>query len=95
MRLDFLSLKKYGTGLEICESKNIHPGGEDCILGGFHRWYWYPAGVQNNRKWIVIWVVVSNIIYVHFYLGKIPILTNVFQMGWNHQLVIHDPYCFF
>ncbi len=20
-------------------------------------------------------------------LGKIPILTNIFQMGWNHQLV--------
>ena len=19
------------------------------------------------------------------YLGKIPILTNIFQMGWNHQ----------
>ena len=24
----------------------------------------------------------------HPYLGKIPILTNVFQMGWNHQLAI-------
>ena len=22
--------------------------------------------------------------YVHPYLGKIPILTNIFQMGWNH-----------
>ena len=25
--------------------------------------------------------------HVHPYLGKIPILTNIFQMGWNHQLV--------
>ena len=25
---------------------------------------------------------------VHPYLGKIPILTNIFQMGWNHQLVL-------
>ena len=24
----------------------------------------------------------------HPYLGKIPILTNIFQMGWNHQPVI-------
>ena len=32
------------------------------------------------------WVVVSNIFYFHPYLGKIPILTNSFQMGWNHQL---------
>ena len=23
-------------------------------------------------------------------LGKIPILTNIFQMGWNHQLVVWD-----
>ena len=24
--------------------------------------------------------------YFHLYLGKIRILTNIFQMGWNHQL---------
>ena len=30
--------------------------------------------------------MVSNIFYFHPYLGKIPILTNIFQMGWNHQL---------
>ena len=29
----------------------------------------------------------SNIFYVQPYLGKIPILTNIFQMGWNHQPV--------
>ena len=29
----------------------------------------------------------SNIVYYHPYLGKIPILTNIFQRGWNHQLV--------
>ena len=33
-------------------------------------------------------MVVSNIFYFHPYLGKISILTNVFQMGWNHQLEI-------
>ena len=32
--------------------------------------------------------MVSNMFYFHPYLGKIPILTNIFQMGWNHQLVI-------
>ncbi len=31
-------------------------------------------------------MVVSNIFYFHPYLGKIPILTNIFQRGWNHQL---------
>ena len=29
--------------------------------------------------------MVSNIVHFHPYLGKIPILTNIFQMGWNHQ----------
>ena len=24
--------------------------------------------------------------YFHPFLGKIPILTNIFQLGWNHQL---------
>ena len=33
------------------------------------------------------WVVVSKIFYFHPYLGKIPILTNIFQRGRNHQLV--------
>ena len=28
-----------------------------------------------------------NFFYFHLYLGKIPILTNIFQGGWNHQLV--------
>ena len=26
--------------------------------------------------------------FVHPYLGKIPILTNIFQLGWNHHLVL-------
>ena len=34
------------------------------------------------------WVVVSKIFYFHPYLGKIPILTHIFQRGWNHQLDI-------
>ena len=27
----------------------------------------------------------------HPYLGKIPILTNIFEMGWNHQLDEESP----
>ena len=27
----------------------------------------------------------SNIFYFHLYLGKWSNLTNIFQMGWNHQ----------
>ncbi len=29
--------------------------------------------------------------YFQPYLGKIPILTDIFQMGWNHQLVCFEP----
>ncbi len=35
-------------------------------------------------------VVVSNIFYFHPYLGENSNLTNIFQMGWNHQLVGFD-----
>ena len=40
------------------------------------------------RKWKLMnnWVVVSNIFYFHPYLWKWSNLTNIFQMGWNHQL---------
>ena len=32
--------------------------------------------------------MVSIFLYIHPYLGKIPILTHVFEMGWNHTLGI-------
>ena len=39
---------------------------------------------------MMIWVVVSNMFCFHPYLGKIPILTHILQMGWfNHQLSDH------
>ena len=46
--------------------------------------------VKLNKVDILIWVVVSNIIYFHPYLGKWSNLANIFQMGWNHQLVIYS-----
>ncbi len=48
--------------------------------------YMYWNIINNNFKHNCVWVVVSNIVYFHPYLGKIPILTNIFQLGWNHQL---------
>ncbi len=43
------------------------------------------------------WVVVSKIFYFHPYLGKWSNLTNIFQMGWNHQLenfIVELPFIF-
>ena len=31
-------------------------------------------------------MVVWNILFFQPYLGKIPILINIFQLGWNQQL---------
>ena len=45
-------------------------------------WFFVEKGILE----MTCWVVVSNMFYFHPYLGKIPILTNIFQMGWNHQL---------
>jgi len=35
----------------------------------------HAQNINNN------WVVVSNMLYFHPYLGKLPILTDIFQMG--------------
>ena len=48
----------------------------------------YPLRLPNLKTPQIsmkLWVVVSNIFYFHPNLGKIPILTNIFQVGWNHQ----------
>ena len=41
-------------------------------------------GFQSLRV-VSSWLVVSKIFYFHPYLGKWSNLTNIFQMGWNHQ----------
>ena len=46
-----------------------------------------PGFAPKRLKVTLDWVVVSMIHYFHPYLGKIPILTYIFQVRWNHQLV--------
>ena len=58
-------------------------------------WYIYNIYIYTIST-IIYWVVVSNIVYFHPYLGKIPILTNIFQRGWTDQLVYYNnlyPWC--
>ena len=43
--------------------------------------------LKQKTKDTTLSMMVSIIFYFHTYLGKIPIFTNIFQMGWNHQLV--------
>ena len=41
---------------------------------------WHEVFKSQKSWW---WFQIS---YFHPYLGKISILTNIFQVGWNHQL---------
>ena len=49
-----------------------------------HRIIWYDEHVFKHYQKPARWWF-SNIFYFHPYLGKISILTNIFQRGWNHQ----------
>ena len=80
----FIYWKRYGFHVSvdipvpwsIRISWNVIHGVEHCHCSLHHL----------TQGWLDYWVVVSNIFHFHPYLGKIPILTNIFQMGWNHQL---------
>ena len=53
----------------------------------------FLSNLQKKAWWLESeenYLVVSNISYFHPYLGKISNLTNIFQMGWNHQ---PEKYC--
>ena len=73
----------------------------ETIFSSFDRWSKSTTNSKRNIPivlpliqkygWLtypLIWVVVSNIFYFHPYLGGWSNLTNIFEMGWNHQLVI-------
>ena len=61
--------------------------------------------LKNRRNWLgssTRWWQLKYVLFPPRSLGKIPILTNIFQLGWNHQLVNdsgqsssrpHEPTC--
>ena len=66
------------------------------------RWVCQMWGHSTQHPWLSPWEFATKqnfyvwkfpdggfkylISYFHQYLGMIPILTNIFEMGWNHQL---------
>ena len=52
----------------------------------------YVLFLRTSKKWGKVWNPFNTgwwfqiCFIVYPYLGKIPILTNIFGMGWNHQL---------
>ena len=85
--LNFIWFIKYGITLEVL---------------GHHIFIVRLIIIQNEPHVCLMVVELTlkpNICYFHLYLRKIPILTNIFQMGWNHQLACfveqgHDIYCY-
>ena len=59
---------------------NVH--GETKATYNCGGWY-FPS--MNMLLFITRWWF-QIFFYVHPYLGKIPILTNIVQRGWNHHL---------
>ena len=72
---------------------NLSPADISCDTDGRKRFSWcfYKPGWWFQINFIFL--------YFHRYLGKIPILTHIFQMGWfNHQLEtiwVERPGCWF
>ena len=73
----FLSISNFGT-LELTGDL-IH---QFC--------FFFPWAHQNRkvRKLRLFWVVISNMFWFKPILGKIPIMTERFKLGWNRQLVV-------
>ena len=44
----------------------------------------------RNPQTELNWVVVSNMFFSYPHFGKIPILTNIFQMGWFNHLLVNN-----
>ena len=86
-----LSILTPQSALRFFENQKLHPCSwsrwKPPSIGGF----FVQSLILRVESLLVLgclfWEVLSNIFYFHTYLGKIPILTNIFQMGWNHQLV--------
>ena len=62
------------------------PGGNMIWVSPFDTNIWYWVEVEFTWK-IYLAGGNLNIFYFHPYLGKWSNLTNIFQVGWNHQLV--------
>ena len=64
--------------------------GFNCILG----MKWNPEKMNMGNVWslllaqVIFRVVVSHSFYFHSYLGTWSNLTSIFEVGWNHQLVL-------
>ena len=91
--LVFATEENYGTLPSLSGSKKQTPRKPRCgckfvrPCGNTTAWF-CSRGLLYTYEKIPLGGETSNIVYGQPYLGKIPNLTNIFQRGWNHQLVI-------
>ena len=75
---------KFYSDLEHAETKTLGQFITTRPTRRSHPKWWFSKGIPSK---MINWVVVSNISLFPSLPGEmIPILTNIFQMGWNHQL---------
>ena len=55
------------------------------LFGCFRKWG-YPQIIHFNRVFHYKPSILGYPIFGNTHLGKIPLLTNIFQTGWNHQV---------
>ena len=65
----------FGRYIKCCQAKHF----VNVKIDEFLTTIFGQAASRDRTR--LSWVVVSNMFYFHPYLGKIPILTNIFQMG--------------
>ena len=71
-----------GVMLRLCQCQH-----QQALLHLHWSWelFWCDVSHLYSQKGTTGWWF-QIFFYVHPYLGKITIWTNIFQMGWNHQL---------
>ena len=76
------STMDFGSALLSCECHELVVGKvlveRCCYVSVF---FWFPCSIID---------LAGSFIFFDFhpYLGKIPMLANIFQLGWNHQPVV-------
>ena len=73
-------------GLQLSRDSSTWSCHQCCQEGGWREGCWTHPGL-GGVNWRDVWVVVAfkDFWNFHHYLRRWSNLTNIFQMGWNHQ----------
>ena len=86
------NIGKYTSPMDPMGNQTHHPRAREYLECWEFPFVQYKRELKQNWEILcrVVWMLTGwwfQIVFdFHPYLGKIPILTNIFQRGWNHQL---------